>query len=104
MNWLLTAFNMFSGPVSGIVEKTILGGVAYGVGKGVIPTDSAAGLAAAAYALVSAAFTAVTKSTTGKALSLNSADNGLSVVPTSTAVAANIKPVTPTTMPVGFGG
>ena len=85
MTMLFTLFNMFSGPISSLIEKAILSGVMYMAGKGLLPMDSVAGVAAALYAATSAVFTGVTKSTTGKAMSLNAdMTNGLKVVPTST--------------------
>lgn len=88
MEMLASLFNMFSGPIGGLIEKGILGGVMYASGKGLIPADMVGGIATAAYTLFSGLFTAVTKSTTGKALSINTETNGLKVVSASVSAPA----------------
>lgn len=81
MQFLVSLFNTFSGPIGGLVEKGILAAVMWALGKGYIAGD-AAGIAASVYAAVSAVFTAVTKSTTGKIVSINTdQQNGVKVVP-----------------------
>lgn len=77
---MLQLLNLFSGPISGMIEKGILAGVMYGVGKGIIPVDSAAGVAAAIFTIGSAAFTGITRTQTAKIQSVNGADNGVKVV------------------------
>jgi hypothetical protein len=82
MQFLISLFNTFSGPIGGLIEKGILAGFMYAAGKGWIPADTVGTLATAAYTLFSGLFTAVTKSTTGKIVSINKDDsNGVKVVP-----------------------
>lgn len=88
MQFLVSLFNTFSGPIGGLVEKGILAAVMWALGKGYIAGD-AAGIAATLYAAVSAVFTAVTKSTTGKIVSINTdQQNGVKVVPAGVTAAA----------------
>lgn len=77
---MLQLMNLFSGPLGGLIEKGILSGVMFGVGKGYIEPASAGGIAAAIYTIGSAAFTAITRTQTAKIQAVNSADNGVKVV------------------------
>lgn len=90
MQFLISLFNTFSGPIFGLVEKGILAAVVWAVTKGYIVGDAAV-IAASIYGAVSAVFTAVTKSQTAKIVSVNTdASNGVKVVPaTNPAPAVN---------------
>lgn len=82
MQFLISLFNTFSGPIGGLIEKSILSCFMFAAGKGWIPADTVGTLATAAYTLFSGLFTAVTKSQTGKIVSVNKdATNGVKVVP-----------------------
>lgn len=83
MQFLISLFDTFSGPIGGLVEKGILAAVMWALGKGYLAGD-AAGIAASIYGAVSALFTAVTKSQTGKIQAINNdSGNGVKVVPVS---------------------
>lgn len=90
MQFLISLFNTFAGPISGLVEKGILAAVMWALGKGYISGD-AAGIAATLYAAVSSLFTAVINSQTAKIVSVNTTTtNGVKVVPaTNPAPAVN---------------
>lgn len=85
--------NLFAGPISGMAEKAILSAVMYGVGKGVLPADQAAGIAAMVYAVGSHLFTFITRTQTAKIQSVNGANNGAVVVPELEARRSGIRPV-----------
>lgn len=102
MSALLTILNMFSGPIGALIEKAILAGVTYLLGAGKISGD-AAGIAASLYAALSMVFSAITGTQTAKIQSVNTATNGVLVVPTTAARNANISPVD-APMDSRFGG
>ncbi len=96
MKSILAILNMFAGPIGGLLEKGILAGVMYAVGKGWLAGD-AAGIAATIYAALSAVFTSAVNSQTAKAQSIvETQGNGITVVPKKEAVAAGIQSVTTT--------
>lgn len=71
----------FSGPIGALIEKAILAAVMYAAGKGWIAGD-VTGLAATLYSAVSALYTSVINSRTGKIVAVNEdAGNGVKVVP-----------------------
>jgi len=91
---VVSVLNTFSGPIGGILEKGILAGVMYAIGAGWISGD-AAGIAASLYAAVSALFTALVNTQTGKAVSIvETQGNGITVVPKREAVDAGLSSVT----------
>jgi hypothetical protein len=91
---VVSILNNFSGPIGGLVEKGILAGVMYAIGAGWIKGD-AVGIAASIYAAVSALFTAVVNTQTGKASSIvETQGNGITVVPKRDAVNAGLSSVT----------
>ena len=94
MKAILSILNMFAGPIGGLVEKGILAGVMYAMGKGWLAGD-AAGLAATIYAALSAVFTSAVGTQTAKAQSIvETQGNGITVVPKKEADAAGIPSVT----------
>jgi len=94
MKAILTILNTFAGPIGGLIEKGILAGVMYAVGAGWLKGD-AAGIAATLYAAVSVLFQSAVNSQTAKAQSIvETAGNGITVVPKQAAVAAGIPSVT----------
>lgn len=81
MQFLISMFNTFSGPIGALVEKAILAAVMYAAGKGWIAGD-VTGIAASLYTAVSTLFTGVINSQTGKIVAINKDDsNGVKVVP-----------------------
>jgi hypothetical protein len=96
MKAILSILNTFAGPIGGLVEKGILAGVMWALGKGYIAGD-AAGLAASIYAAVSAVFTATVGTQSAKAQSIvETQGNGITVVPKVAADKAGIASVTET--------
>lgn len=96
MKSVLSLLNTFSGPLGTLVEKAILAGVMYAVGAGWLKGD-AVGIAATIYAAVSAVFTGMVASQTGKAQSIvETKGNGITVVPKAAATMAGIPSVTTT--------
>lgn len=88
MQFLISLFNNFAGPIGGLVEKGILAAVVWAIGKGYIAGDGAV-IAASIYGAVSAIFTAVTKSQTAKIVAINAdATNGVKVVSESVSAPA----------------
>jgi len=91
---LVSLLNTFSGPIGGLVEKGILSGVMYASGRGWIGGD-VTGLAASLYTALSATFTALTNTQSGKAGSIvETQGNGITVVPKREAVQAGLSSVT----------
>lgn len=91
---IVSILNIFSGPIGGLVEKSILAGVMYASGAGWISGD-VAGIAASIYAAVSALFTGLINTQTGKAGSIvDTQGNGITVVPKRDAVEAGLSSVT----------
>lgn len=94
MKALLSILNTFAGPIGGLVEKGILAGVMWALGKGYIAGD-AAGIAASIYGAVSVLFTSVTGTQSAKAQSIvETQGNGITVVKKADAVVAGIPSVT----------
>lgn len=91
---VVSILNMFAGPLGTLAEKSILSGVMYASGKGWIGGD-VTGLAASLYTALSATFTALTNTQTGKAGSIvDTQGNGITVVPKREAVQAGLSSVT----------
>lgn len=81
MESIAKLLSTFSGPIGTLVEKGILAGVMYAAGKGYISGD-VTGLAATLYAAVSATYTSIISSRTGKIVAVNAdTGNGVKVVP-----------------------
>lgn len=94
MKALLSILNTFAGPIGGLLEKGILAGVMYLLGKGVIVGDAAT-ITAAVYGAISVIFTSLTGTQTAKAQDIvETKGNGITVVPKQAAVAAGIPSVT----------
>lgn len=90
----VSILNLFAGPLGALVEKGILSGVMYASGRGWIGGD-VTGLAASLYTALSATFTALTNTQTGKASSIvETQGNGITVVPKRDAAHAGIPSVT----------
>lgn len=91
---VVSLLNMFSGPIGGLVEKGILAAVMYASGAGWISGD-VAGIAASIYTAVSAVYTGLINTQSGKASSIvETQGNGITVVPKRDAVHAGIPSVT----------
>ena len=91
---VVSLLNMFAGPLGTLAEKGILSGVMYAAGRGWIAGD-VTGLAASLYTALSATFTALTNTQTGKAVSIvETQGNGITVVPKREAVDARLSSVT----------
>lgn len=84
---MLSFLNLISGPLAGLVEKAILSGVMYLLGRGYIQGD-ATGIAAAIYTVFSAVYSGVTRTQAAKIDSVSNADNGVKVVPDTTSTAS----------------
>lgn len=80
---MLSLLNLFSGPLGGIVEKFILAGVTFAMGKGWLSGDAGT-IAGAIYTIFSGIYTGVTRSDTAKIQAINAGDNGVKVVPVAT--------------------
>lgn len=94
MKAILSILNTFAGPIGGLVEKGILAGVMWALGRGYIAGD-AAGLAASIYGTVSALFTGFVSTQTAKAQAIvETQGNGITVVKKADAVTAGIPTVT----------
>ena len=91
---VVSVLNMFSGPIGGLAEKGILSGVMYAAGRGWIAGD-VTGIAASIYTALSATFTGLINTQTGKAGSIvDTQGNGITVVPKREAVQAGLESVT----------
>lgn len=78
---LNAALNKLSGPIGGMLEKACLAAVMYASGKGWIPGDQVAAVAAALYMLVSTTLTTLTNTESAKIQAINgNPDNGVKVV------------------------
>lgn len=81
MQFLVSLFNTFSGPMGALAEKGILAAVMYAAGKGWIAGD-VTGIAASLYTALSTLFTGIINSRTGKIGAVNDdKGNGVKVVP-----------------------
>lgn len=79
---MIKTINQFSGPLGGMLEKGVLAFFMFAAGKGWIPGDSVAPLAAALYGFLSLSFTAAVQSETAKIQAINANEtNGVKVVP-----------------------
>lgn len=85
---MLHTLNVLAKPLSGMIEKGCLAFFMYAAGKGWIVGIDVAPLAAASYAVISAALTAAVNSQEAKIKDVNASDNGVKVVPAIAAAHA----------------